>query len=198
MSDAPLAMTPDERTRRWCCCRHGAALHMRYRLDSGRVLSESRSLSSKGWFMRIAGLCLALLIGFVGVSGCATIMAGGPDRIPVSTNPPGATVFVDNMPVGTTPTMVALDRQRSGGVIRIEMAGFVPVTVVRAKAINGWFWANLCVGFVGFIVDLATAEYKSFDDGPIALGLTPAYGTPGAPPPPPPGPGLPPPAAPPR
>jgi hypothetical protein len=139
-------------------------------------------------------VALVLLLAF---SGCATIMAGGPDRIPVSTNPPGATVFVDNIPVGQTPVMVTLDRQHSSGVIRIEMPGFAPVAIVRTTSINGWFWANLCFGgLLGIVVDLVTGDIKAFDDAPIAIGLTPAYG----PPPPgafPPGPSGPQPAAPP-
>lgn len=123
-------------------------------------------------------LALALLLAF---TGCATIMAGGPDHIPVSTNPPGATVFVDNVPVGQTPVMVALDRQHNSGLIRIEMPGFVPVAIVRGKNINGWFWANLCIGgLIGIVVDIVTGDVKAFDDGPIAIGLTPAYGAPPA------------------
>jgi PEGA domain len=130
---------------------------------------------------------LILLLAF---SGCATIMAGGPDRIPVSTNPPGATVFVDNIPAGQTPLMITLDRQHSSGVIRIELAGFAPVTLVRTTSINGWFWANLCIGgLLGIVVDVVTGDIKAFDDAPIAIGLTPSYG------PPPTGPGYPPPPA---
>src|SRR5512147_1151061 len=113
-------------------------------------------------------LVLILLLAF---TGCATIMAGGPDRIPVSTNPPGATVFVDNIPAGQTPLMITLDRQHSSGVIRIELAGFAPVTLVRTTSINGWFWANLCIGgLIGIVVDVVTGDIKAFDDAPIAIG----------------------------
>jgi PEGA domain len=148
-------------------------------------------------------LSIVVLLAF---TGCATIMAGGPDRFPITTNPPGATVFVDNVPVGQTPTMVTLDRERSGGVVRIEMPGFAPIAIIRTRNINGWFWANFCFGgLIGFVIDLATGNYKAFDDGPIAVSLTPAYGVDpgGAAPPagylPPPAapPGYPPPAAPP-
>jgi hypothetical protein len=137
--------------------------------------------------MRSAGVLRVAVLGTVGLalaltSGCATIMAGGPDHVPISTNPPGATVFVDNMPVGTTPMMVTLNRETSSGMIRLEMAGFQPITVVRAKGINGWFWANLCTGgVIGIVVDLVTGDVKSFDDTPIAIGLTPAFGPAGAP-----------------
>lgn len=139
------------------------------------------------------GVVFVVLLTFASIlGGCATIMAGGPDRIPISTNPPGATVFVDNVPVGTTPTVVTLNRETSSGMIRIEMAGFAPITVVRGKSINGWFWANLCLGgVIGIVVDIVTGDIKAFDDAPIAVGMTPAGG---APPPPPPGYPPPPPA----
>jgi hypothetical protein len=152
--------------------------------------------------MRSVGIGLGLLI--FAVSGCATIMAGGPDHVPVATNPPGATVFVDNVPVGQTPMMVTLDRAHNTGVIRLEAPGFMPVTLVRAKGINGWFWANLCIGgLIGIVVDLVTGDIKAFDDTPISIGMTPASGAmppPGYAPPPPgyPPPGYPPPPPPPR
>jgi hypothetical protein len=149
--------------------------------------------------MRSVGVLRVSVLGTLGLalaltSGCATIMAGGPDHVPVSTNPPGATVFVDNMPVGTTPMMVTLNRETSSGMIRLEMAGFQPITVVRAKDIQGWFWVNVCLlSLLGVIVDVATGDFKAFDDTPIAIGLTPAYGPAGAPGyPPAPQPGYPP------
>ena len=137
--------------------------------------------------MRAVTLLVVLLCA---VGGCATIMAGGPDRVPVSTNPPGASVFVDGVLVGQTPLMLTLDRNRSNGQIRIEMPGFAPVILTRTKDINGWFWANLCLGgIVGIIVDLITGDVKRFDDTPIAIGLTPGAGAaPGGPPGYPPGP----------
>jgi hypothetical protein len=115
-----------------------------------------------------AGVALAI------ASGCATIMSGGPDRVPITTNPPGATVFVDDVPVAQTPALVALDR-RGDGEIRLELPGFLPVVLVRSKTINGWFWVNFCLGFVGIIIDAATGNIQAFDDAPIAIGMTPVY-----------------------
>jgi hypothetical protein len=135
---------------------------------------------------------IATLLLLLSTTACATIMAGGPDRVPVSSNPPGAAVFVDNVQVGVTPTTVTLDRGRSQGNIRIEMPGYAPVVIQRGKQINGWFWANLCVGgLIGMVIDLVTGDVKRFDDTPIGVGLSP--GGPMGPPPgppmgPPPGP----------
>ena len=132
--------------------------------------------------MRLAGLGTGLAL-IIALSGCATIFAGGPDRIPVMTNPPGATVFVDNMPVGQTPTIVTLDRTRASGIIRIEAPGYAPVVIARDKGINGWFWVNIVLlSPLGVVIDLVTGNIHSFDDTPITLGLQPGGG---APPPPP-------------
>jgi hypothetical protein len=142
---------------------------------------------------------VALLTTALISSGCATIFSAGPDQVPINTNPQGATVFVDNVPVGQTPLLVSLDRTRNSGVLRIELPGYAPVMIMRSKSINGWFWVNLCVGILGIVIDLATGNYQGFDDTPIAIGLTPAYapdaGPGGAPGYPAPG-GYPPPAAP--
>ncbi|HEX4420471.1 MAG TPA: PEGA domain-containing protein [Kofleriaceae bacterium] len=125
--------------------------------------------------MRPAVLGLVVLL----FSGCATLFAGGPDHVPVSTNPPGATVFVDGVPVGQTPMLLTLDRQHNTGTIRLELPGFAPITLLRDQGINGWFWANLCVGAWPMIIDLITGDDKAFDDTPIAVGMTPMGAYPG-------------------
>jgi len=120
-------------------------------------------------------------------SGCATVMAGGPDHVQVASNPPGATVTLNGMPVGRTPMMVTLDRHLNG-LIGIEAPGYAPVVVGRNKDINGWLWVNICVtGALGMLVDWATGDYNKFDETPIFVNLVPGGG------PPPPGYGPPPP-----
>ncbi|HEY4242170.1 MAG TPA: PEGA domain-containing protein [Kofleriaceae bacterium] len=119
-------------------------------------------------------VCFALVAP---AAGCATIMDGGPDHIPVASNPPGAAVYLDGQMVGTTPMVVVLDRQRSHGNIQIVANGYAPVVVQRDKSINGWFWANLCLGgLVGMVVDAVTGNITGFDDSGIAVGLTPVAG----------------------
>jgi len=132
--------------------------------------------------MRVALLIsLAIAVG-VSSSGCATVMAGGPDHVQIATNPTGAQVFVDEQFVGTTPGIVTLDRGHSQGRIRIQAPGYQPIMLIRTKGINGWFWANLCVGgWVGFLIDVITGDYERFDDTPIMVNLVP-MGGPAAPP----------------
>jgi hypothetical protein len=64
-------------------------------------------------------------IALAGVlSGCATIVAGGPDTIPINTNPPGAYVYLNGQVVGQTPMVLELGRSRSMADIRIYYPGF--------------------------------------------------------------------------
>jgi len=120
-------------------------------------------------------MCVLPVAILLALSGCATIM-GEAGRIPVSTDPPGATVFVDNIPVGKTPMLITLDRKRSSGAIRIEMPEFAPVGLVRAKHVSGWVWVDLCTsGPIGILIDLVTGNWGTFEDGPIMISLSPSY-----------------------
>lgn len=130
-------------------------------------------------------LPITLVLASLALSGCATIFAGGPDRIPVQTNVPGASVYVDEVLVGQTPTVILLDRQKSQGRIRIEAPGYQPVVLQRVKTINGMFWANICVGIIPMLIDAVTGDMKKFEDGPLNIALTPAAGGPQYAPPPP-------------
>lgn len=124
---------------------------------------------------RAAALCMiAALVVALSASGCATLFAGGPDVIPVHTNPPGAYVYVNGQFVGQTPTVAALHRDHPGQ-IQIYLPGFQPIVMMREKHTNGWFIANIVwfYAIVPWIVDLVTGNYQRYDDTPIAIGLTP-------------------------
>jgi hypothetical protein len=124
--------------------------------------------------MRPSTLTVAA-IAAIALGGCATIMAGGPDHVAVESNPPGASVYLDDQLVGQTPMNLTLDRDRSCGLIRVEADGYEPVAVQRSKHINGWFWANLCLGgVIGIVVDLVTGDVKRFDDTPVRVNLAPS------------------------
>ena len=65
-------------------------------------------------------------VALIAAAGCATMANGTTQRIPVTSEPAGAQVFVDGRAVGTAPTRVTVSR-RSGREIRVEKAGYGPV-----------------------------------------------------------------------
>jgi hypothetical protein len=122
----------------------------------------------------IIALALLVALGAASSTGCATIMAGGPDQVQVQSSVPGASVYVDDRLVGQTPMIVTLDREHGQGRIRVEAPGYQPVMVQRTKSINGWFWANICLGgVIGMVIDVATGNIKSYDTAPLNVALTP-------------------------
>lgn len=107
------------------------------------------------------------------VSGCATIVASGPDLVPISSKPPGAMVYVDGVPVGVTPVTIPLKRSGSGR-IRIELEGYEPVFVTQDKVFNGWFLGNILIGgLIGIIVDVATSNVTKHSTDPVMVVLRP-------------------------
>jgi hypothetical protein len=143
------------------------------------LLPALRIQGKEGCMGKICCLRHTVLVSVaLGSGACATVMSSGPDRVSVTTNPSGATVFVDNKEKGKTPVVVALDRKNSNGRFRLELPGFEPVDVARAKGINGWFWGNILLGgIIGMVVDAASGNIHKFDDEPIAVGLTRSDGS---------------------
>ena len=114
-----------------------------------------------------------LIIALITLIGCATIVAPGPDRIPVNTNPPGAKIFLDGRLVGTSPMQLAVDRKDEAQV-RVELDGYEPVTIDRDKELNAWFIGNLLIGgLIGVTIDLITSNQGKYAETPIYLVLSP-------------------------
>lgn len=112
-------------------------------------------------------------LGLLVYTSCATIVASGPDNVPVSTNPNGARVYVDGNLVGQTPTTISLNR-KSEGIIRLELDGYEPVTIDRDKVLNGWFLGNVILGgLVGVAIDLITSNQGKYSEQAVYAQLTP-------------------------
>ena len=111
-------------------------------------------------------LIFALLVG------CATILQPGPDLIPVDSSPlKGAKIYLDNLLVGFTPTVIYVPRA-SECVIRIELEGYETVTIDRDKNLNGWFLGNILIGgIIGITVDLIAHNQGGYSEQPISVEL---------------------------
>lgn len=78
-------------------------------------------------------LCLVLLMASVLVlENCGGIMKGDTQVIPVTSTPPGATVFVDGRSFGAAPLQLRLAR-RADHEVRIEKTGYKPVVLTVTR-----------------------------------------------------------------
>ena len=110
------------------------------------------------------------LVLAVFLTGCATLFGGGPDELTITSRPPGATIRVNGNPAGTTPAMLAFDRD-SPAVIEMTLDGYQPAKFELKKSFNTWAILNL-TDFVGWIVDFATGDWQCYSDG-VDIGLAP-------------------------
>ena len=75
-------------------------------------------------------------------AGCASVMNGRTQVVAVSSDPPGAHVFVDDEHVGVTPTFVDLPRRQRNLALRLEKEGFGSASVPVRRSPSGWLWGD--------------------------------------------------------
>ncbi len=101
---------------------------------------------------------VAVTAAAVLLTGCATIFNGTRQEISVTSEPPGASVFVNNVSFGQTPTVIDLKRSEKYTVL-LELHGFKPFEMTFGRKLNTFFYVNIPV--VGWAVDaLSGSMYK--------------------------------------
>lgn len=71
-----------------------------------------------------ARVLLGVAVLALASTGCATLENGTTQRIPVTSDPPGAQVLLDGRPVGVTPTQITISRRNREPEIEVVMDGF--------------------------------------------------------------------------
>jgi hypothetical protein len=108
-------------------------------------------------------LVITLSLFFCG--GCATIVKGTHQIIPVSSDPSGAAVLVDGQRMGSSPTTLNLSR-KVNHVVTIESEGYEVENIAISRSIGGAVAGNIVAGgFIGWGVDAATgAQYNLYPE----------------------------------
>jgi hypothetical protein len=86
-----------------------------------------------------AGLCTVMFFG----SGCATIVNGRTQAVTVSSEPPGANVFLGSRLLGVTPARLELKRRDEHIVLRFEKDGFAAQDIPVQRSVSGWIAGNV-------------------------------------------------------
>ena len=97
--------------------------------------------------------------------GCATILNGTSQKIPVSSEPAGTTVTVDSKNVYTTPVKLRLERRRDHTLV-FTKDGFGTQTVNVMHVLSEVVCGNtLLFGPLGWVFDMcAGTQYKLVPD----------------------------------
>ena len=115
--------------------------------------------------MRKISLLLVICLSLVYLCGCATILNGTSQKIPVSSEPAGATVMVDSKNVYTTPVKLRLERRRDHALV-FTKDGFDASTVNVMHVLSESVCGNtLLFGPLGWVFDIfAGTQYKLVPD----------------------------------
>jgi uncharacterized protein YceK len=106
-------------------------------------------------------------------SGCATVLKGTTQRVPIASEPAGASVIIDGQPAGTTPTKADLDRKHSH-LISLELAGYEVENVPVINSVGGAVAGNILVGgLIGWGVDATTGAQYNLHPETVSVRLRP-------------------------
>jgi len=114
---------------------------------------------------------LSLFCFVISVIGCATIVSGRSQQLPIISYPSGATAIIGNMRQETPATFV-LDRRQGIYQVTVEKDGYEPVTVVLRKGINGWVFGNIIFGgIIGLIIDISSGSASKFTPTEVEVNM---------------------------
>lgn len=114
-----------------------------------RKLLGTQIEHQSGRFMKNLLKITALLCGVILLtSGCASIIHGATQKIPVQTNPPGA-VVKSGTQTCQTPGVIELERKKLP-ILLISKDGYRTEKVILTRRYSGWWWGNLPLGLILF------------------------------------------------
>jgi hypothetical protein len=105
--------------------------------------------------MRLLNL---LLIPMLILSGCATVVTGKYQEIPVTSEPTGIKVRTDTGVSIITPGKFSLLRNQNH-ILVAECPGVEPHQFEIKHKLQGWFWGNILLGgIIGGVVDASSGS----------------------------------------
>lgn len=107
-------------------------------------------------------------------TGCASIIHGTSQKIPIESNPPGAVVFVDGEIRGRTPLSIRLRRREANNEVTLELEGYEPMTKTIGRRFSWWYAGNVIFGgLIGICVDAADGAMWYRDCNGISVTMSP-------------------------
>jgi hypothetical protein len=112
---------------------------------------------------------LALLAGSV-LTGCATIMHGSEQVIPVTSSPAGARVYVDGEPYGVAPLLLTVPTAR-GLTLSLTSDTLGELEVALTRRMSGWVIASALLNGVPVLVDVVSSSTHRLAPDTIAAAF---------------------------
>lgn len=124
------------------------------------------------------GLIIAVVIGALILSGCATIIHGKTQSVTITSDPPGAMATVGGQTV-KTPSEVTLRRDKNYTVM-VEKDGFQTGQTTVEKSVDPIILGNIIFGgLIGLAIDFGSGSAYKLSPEKVNLALRPTGPTAG-------------------
>jgi len=105
------------------------------------------------------------------VTSCATIFSGTTQNVRISSNPPSATIFIDEVEAGQTPLVLKLKRNRVH-FVKMKLDGYPTYQTRLTQKFNAWCFGNVFIGgVIGMVVDISTGAMYNLSPGVINVSM---------------------------
>lgn len=129
--------------------------------------------------MRTCTVLLAVAIPAL-LGGCASVVNGSSQMVPVSSDPVGAAVLLDDAPAGVTPCKLALDR-KCDHILTLRKEGYEEHSMEMRRTASMMVFGNLLVGgMVGLYADSQGGAQFQFVNDKVHVQLKPSSAPPPA------------------
>ena len=106
--------------------------------------------------------CLACIVVFVFLTGCATMFTSPTDHITFNSSPEGANVEINGMSQVKTPVTVPVKKSMNSPQVQMKKNGYEGKPVFLQTSFNAVSLLNIFV-WPGFIVDIVTGKMWKYD-----------------------------------
>ena len=121
--------------------------------------------------MRLSDALLTLFL-LIALNGCATIMHGTTQDIPITTDPSGADLLLDGQFYYQSPAIIPMKR-KDDHTLEISQAGYKRESVEIKGDLSLAVMADFLVTGIGFIVDAATGAQRRLVPEKVEVRLQP-------------------------
>lgn len=108
--------------------------------------------------------------------GCASIFEGKVQPVTFNSQPPGAQIIINGMPMGVTPTTLTLKRSDyDKATVIFKREGHQDQQATIQTKVTGWFWGNIISGgLLGSATDAITGAMWEYSPNNYFVTLTPS------------------------
>ncbi len=120
----------------------------------------------------------ALIFCLILISGCGSIVSGPRQEVSFASQPDGADVYVNGIPLGRTPLQTKIER-RKGSSVLIKKEGFRDEMFLMTTRGNKFSWGNvifLSYGVFSTTIDMATGALYEYAPNNYLITMKPAVG----------------------